>query len=255
MNILVIGDIVGDSGVNMAINHVRSLKKEYGAHFCIINGENACSNNGLTREKAQILFDAGADVITLGNHAFRQKEIIDVLEENDSLIRPINFPKGTPGKGYTIKTVNNKKIAVINALGRIYMDYCDCPFTKIDELLEEIKADIIIVDFHAEATSEKQALSWHLDGRISALFGTHTHVQTADARVLLNGTGYISDVGMTGPYNSCLGVRREIIIDRFMKCIPQRFEFAKGEAQLNGALFKINEQNKTEEIITINIRP
>lgn len=255
MNILVIGDIVGDSGVNMAINHVRNLKKEYGAQFCIINGENACSNNGLTKEKAQILFDSGADVITLGNHAFRQKEIIDILEENDSLIRPVNFPKGTPGKGYTIKSVGRKKIAVINALGRIYMDYYDCPFTKIDELLEEISADIIIVDFHAEATSEKQALAWHLDGRISALFGTHTHVQTADARVLLNGTGYISDIGMTGPYNSCLGVRREIIIDRFMKCIPQKFEFAKGEAQLNGAVFKINDNNKTEEVITINIRP
>lgn len=255
MNILVIGDIVGDSGVNMAINHVRRLKKEYGADFCIINGENACSNNGITKEKVQILFDSGADVITLGNHTFRQKEIISVLEEDDSVIRPINYPKGTPGKGYTIKEVKGKKIAVISALGRIYMDYCDCPFQKIDELLGKIDADIYMIDFHAEATSEKQSLAWFLDGRVTAVFGTHTHVQTADARVLLKGTGYISDIGMTGPYNSCLGVKKEIIIDRFTKCIPQRFEFADGPSQLNGALFKINEENKTEDIITINIRP
>ena len=255
MNILVIGDIVGDSGVNMAINHVRNLKKEYSADFCIINGENACSNNGITKEKVQILFDCGADVITLGNHTFRQKEIISVLEENDSVIRPINYPKGTVGKGFAIKEVKGKKIAVISALGRIYMDYYDCPFQKIDELLEKINADIYMVDFHAEATSEKQSLAWFLDGRVTAVYGTHTHVQTADARVLLKGTGYISDIGMTGPYNSCLGVKKEIIIDRFTKCIPQRFEFADGPSQLNGALFKINEENKTEDIIMINIRP
>lgn len=255
MNILVIGDIVGDSGVNMAINHVRRLKKEYEADFCIINGENACSNNGITKEKVQILFDCGADVLTLGNHTFRQKEIISVLEENSSVIRPINYPQGTPGSGFTVKTVKGKRIAVINALGRIYMDYFDCPFQAIDKLLESLEADIIMVDFHAEATSEKQALAWHLDGRISALFGTHTHVQTADARILLSGTGYITDIGMTGPYNSCLGVRRDIIIDRFMKCIPQRFEFANGPAQLCGAVFKINDDNKTESVTAINIRP
>lgn len=255
MNILTIGDIVGDSGMNMALKHVRRLIKEYEADFCIINGENACKNNGISREKAQMLFDVGADVITLGNHAFRQKEIIPLLEESESIIRPVNFPQGTLGKGYTVKTAAGKKIVVINALGRIYMDYTDCPFRAIDSVLQKTEADIIMVDFHAEATSEKQSLAWYLDGRVTAVFGTHTHVQTADERILLKGTGYISDIGMTGAYNSCLGVRREIVIDRFTKCIPQKFEFANGPAMLCGALFEINDENKLEKITRINIKP
>lgn len=255
MNILVVGDVVGASGVNMVINQVRRLKKEYDASFCIINGENASQNNGITPSDAQTLFDAGADVVTLGNHTFRHSEIEDMLEREESLIRPINYASDKAGKGYAVKKVGGKKIAVINALGDVYMDDMPSAFIAIDSALKEIDADIVVVDFHAEATSEKQALGYYLDGRVSAVFGTHTHVQTADARILQNGTGYITDVGMTGSYNSCLGVKKEIIVDRFTKKLPRKFEFADGEAMLNGAVFKINDENKTEEIITINIRP
>ncbi len=228
MNILAVGDIVGDSGTEMFLSQIEEIKKQNAVDFCIVNAENACSNNGITRRKAEMLLSGGADVLTLGNHAFRQKEAASLLHNNKRVIRPANFPPGTPGSGVTVVEKNGIKIAVINLLGRIYMDYMDCPFQTVDKILKNTQADLYFVDFHAEATSEKISMGWHLDGRITALFGTHTHVQTADGWVLPKGTGYITDLGMTGPMYSCLGVKREIVLERFIHCIPKRFEFADG---------------------------
>lgn len=256
MNILAVGDVVGDSGTNLLIERLEELKQKYKIGFCVVNGENACTNNGITRKKAEMLFSAGADVITLGNHTFRQKEAAALLLHNDRVIRPINYPPGTPGNGMTVMEKNGKKIAVINAMGRIYMDYMDCPFRKTEQAVKNCGADIILVDFHAEATSEKISMGWYLDGKVTAVFGTHTHVQTADARVLPKGTGYITDVGMTGPYYSCLGVRKEITLERFLSCVPQRFEFADGPSQLDAVVFRVNEEtNRAEETIPIRVLP
>ncbi|MBQ2696556.1 MAG: TIGR00282 family metallophosphoesterase [Clostridia bacterium] len=254
MNVLAIGDIVGDVGCEMFLEHIDGIKKQYEIDFCIVNGENACSNNGITRKKAELLLENGADVLTLGNHTFRQKDAVGLLAGNKRVVRPVNFPEGTVGNGYTVVEKNGKKIAVINALGRIYMDYMDCPFRGIDRVLEKLHADYIFVDFHAEATSEKISMGWYLDGRVTGVFGTHTHVQTADAWVLPKGTGYITDLGMTGPIYSCLGVKREITLERFISCIPRRFEFADGKAQLNGAVFTVGESGKTEKVEAICVK-
>lgn len=254
MNILFIGDIVGDSGTEMALTYLPELRQQYHIDFCVVNGENCCSNNGITRRKAELLLEGGADCITLGNHTFRQKEAHSLLHNNPQVIRPLNYPAGTSGSGVYQTTAGGVKIAVISAMGRIYMDYMDCPFVGIDRVLSKLSADVILVDFHAEATSEKVSMGWHLDGRVSAVLGTHTHIQTADARILPKGTGYITDVGMTGPYNSCLGVKKEIIIERFMKCIPNRFEFADGPAQLNAVVLTVTD-GKTTDIKPIFMKP
>ena len=253
MNILAVGDIVGDAGTDMFLDNIETLKRQYEVDFCIVNGENACVNNGITRRKAELLLDGGADVITLGNHTFRQKDAIGLLANNKRVIRPANFPDGTPGSGFCVVQKNGKKIAVINLLGRIYMDYMDCPFRTVDKILETVQADYYFVDFHAEATSEKISMGWYLDGRVTAVFGTHTHVQTADGWVLPKGTGYITDLGMTGPIYSCLGVKKEITLERFLTCIPRRFEFADGRAQLCGAVFRVDETGKTLAVEWIRI--
>lgn len=256
MNILAIGDIVGSTGTEMFLEKIDELKEKYSVDFCIVNGENASENNGITRRTAEKLLSGGADMITLGNHAFRQKDAYSLLHNEKRIIRPANFPEGTSGSGVFQTEKNGKTIAVINLLGRVYLDYMDCPFKAVDDILKKITADIIIVDFHAEATSEKISMGWYLDGRVSAVFGTHTHVITADEKIMPKGTGYITDIGMTGPYYSCLGVKKEITLARFKSCIPQRFEFADGAAQLNGVLFKTDEKtNKTTEIEKVIITP
>lgn len=254
MNVLAIGDIVGDTGTDMFLEHIDGLKKQHSIDFCIVNAENASSNNGITRRKAELLLDSGADVLTLGNHTFRQKDAFSLLANNPRVIRPANFPEGTVGKGVTVMEKNGKKIAVINLMGRIYMDYMDCPFKTVDKILKAVQADYYFVDFHAEATSEKISMGWHLDGRATAVFGTHTHVQTADGWVLPKGTGYITDLGMTGPIYSCLGVKKEITLERFISCIPRRFEFADGKAQLCGAVFSVDDAGKTEKVEAVCIR-
>jgi len=252
MNILAVGDIVGDAGTELFLAEIETIKKRYQVDFCIVNAENACSNNGITRRKAELLLSSGADVLTLGNHTFRQKDAAPLLINNNRVIRPANYPPGTPGSGVTTVEVGGKKIAVVNLLGRIYMDYTDCPFQTIDKILKHIKADLVFVDFHAEATSEKISMGWHLDGRVTGLFGTHTHVQTADAWVLPKGTGYITDLGMTGPFYGCLGVKKENVLERFIGCVPQRFEFADGKSRLCGAVFRVDEATgKTLEVETI----
>lgn len=255
MNILAVGDIVGDAGTDCFLSCIDAIKAQYAIDFCIVNAENACTGNGISRKKAEMLLCGGADVLTLGNHAFRQREASSLLHNNDRVIRPLNFPPGTPGRGSVTIEKNGLRIGVLNAMGRVYMDYMDCPFRAVDAALEGLKADLIFVDFHAEATSEKISMGWHLDGRVTGLFGTHTHVQTADAWVLPKGTGYITDLGMTGPIYSCLGVKREITLERFKTCIPRRFEFADGRSQLCGAVFCVDETSgKTREVKTVCVR-
>lgn len=241
MKILAIGDVVGDRGTDAVLDNLEKLIRKYGVDFCIINAENACSANGITRKKAEALLSAGADVLTLGNHTFRQKDAYTLLAHSDRIVRPINYPPETVGRGICVVEKNGVRVAVANALGRVYLENVDCPFRALKSALERCDADIKIVDFHAEATSEKRAMGFFLDGLASVVFGTHTHVQTSDAQVLPRGCGYITDIGMTGPYHSCLGVDKQIVIDRFVKCSQARFEFADSAPCISGAVFCVDE--------------
>ena len=251
LKILFIGDIVGNSGRKAAKEMLCQLKKEKAYDYCIANGENAAGGNGLTYMVAQELFNAGVDVITLGNHTWAKKEIIGFINSEKRIVRPANYPSGLPGRGSTIINGPAGKIGVINVLGRVYMDSVDCPFRAADREIEYLKdfVNVIIVDFHAETTSEKNAFAWYLDGKVSAVFGTHTHVQTADERILHSGTCFITDVGMTGPYEGVIGVDRDIIIKKFMTHMTAKFELAKGKLQFNAVIANIDENNgKTTSI-------
>lgn len=244
MRFLIIGDVVGNSGVDFLQKHLDSIKKLNKIDFVIANGENATPvGKGINREIAKNLYSCGVDVITMGNHTFNNYDILNLFEEDFPIIRPANMPPETAGEGYIVTDFFGTKIAVINLLGRIYMESMDCPFRKADAIIEKIKgdADVIIVDFHAEATSEKIAMGHYLDGRVSALFGTHTHVQTADEKILDGKTAYITDIGMTGCHNSVLGVKKEIIIKKFLTAIPQRHEIAEDDSSLDGVIIDIDE--------------
>ena len=245
MNILVLGDVVSDIGCAFLRKKLPALKKLKAIDFCIANGENSAAGNGITPLSAQQLFTSGVDFITTGNHVFRRKEVYELLDESGFIIRPANFPEANPGKGYAVVDLGRTSVAVINLMGTMFMENLESPFRTADKLLGEIKGktDIILVDFHAEATSEKQALAYYLDGRVSALFGTHTHVLTADDRVLPGGTGYITDIGMCGVENSVLGVKKEVVIEKFMTNMPVRFDAASGECMLNGCIFTVDEKN------------
>lgn len=251
MILLAIGDIVGNPGRKIVKELLPKFRKDYGADLVIANGENAAGGFGITYTVAQELYSYGIDVITMGNHVWSKKEIMSFIDEDKRIIRPANLPDKLPGKGSTIIELFNYKVGIINLLGRVYMEPADSPFNsalKEIEILKE-KAEIIIVDFHAEATSEKLAMAWFLDGKANIVFGTHTHVQTADERILPNGTGYITDLGMTGPYNSIIGVEKDIIIKKFVTQIPDKFEVAKGEAQFNAVVFNIDD--KTRKVSSI----
>jgi metallophosphoesterase (TIGR00282 family) len=254
MNILCIGDIVGKPGRNFINTRLPKLIQEYKVDFVVANGENCAHGVGITKKTYDELVYAGVDVITLGNHTWSKKEVIEFIDDKENLIRPANFPANNPGRGYTIVEKAGKRIAIINLVGRVYMESYDCPFRKADEILASIEnqVDIIIVDFHAEATSEKLAMGWYLDGKVAAVFGTHTHVQTSDERLLPEGTGYITDVGMTGPYNSILGVNKDIIIKKFITLMPGKFEVAEGLAVFSALLLEV-ENNKAKSIKRINI--
>ena len=241
MNILCIGDIVGRNGAEMLAGQLRYLKQDYDIDFVIANGENANTGNGINRKRADFLLDAGVDVITLGNHAFSKPRVTELFNDGYPIIRPANMTD-VSGPGYIIRTVCGKKICVINLIGRVFMREADCPFETANNLISGLDADIYIIDFHAEATSEKQALGWYLDGRAACVFGTHTHTQTADERILPAGTAYITDIGMTGPMHSCLGVDKNIVIDRFVKCSQARFEFADSAPMISGAVFSVDEK-------------
>ena len=248
MNILAIGDIVGLNGCDFLRAKLPALKKLKAVDVVIANEENSANGNGITPSGAEHIFASGVDVITTGNHAFRRKEMYDFYDENEFIVRPANFPDSTtPGRGMTILDLGRTRVAVINLMGLSFMEPLECPFRTADRLIERAKqeyADIIAVDFHAEATGEKRALGYYLDGRVSCIFGTHTHVQTADEQILPNGTGYITDIGMTGPYNSVLGVKPEIIIAKLKDKLPQRFDWAEGESKLDCVLFTIDEKTK-----------
>lgn len=242
MRILAVGDVTGENGVEFIRSNLKYLKQDENIDFCIVNGENAAVRNGITPREYETLTECGADVITLGNHAFDRGEITKVLSNSD-IIRPANYPKGTPGNGSTIVKVRDKSIGIINLVGNVNTFRIDCPFAAADEELAKIKdkCDMIFIDFHAEATSEKIALAFYLDGRATGIFGTHTHVQTADERIMPRGTGYITDLGMTGVVNSVLGIDKDIIIERFRTSLPVKFQPAYGNSMLCGAIFEIDD--------------
>lgn len=258
MRIIAIGDVVSKQGCEYLRDTLPEIKREYSADAVIVNGENSAVGNGILPQSARHIFDSGADVITLGNHALRRQEIYDFLDENEFIIRPCNFHSSAPGRGSTILDMGSKRLGVINLQGVVYLDNNKNPFDAVDEEIEKLKAEgikIILVDFHAEATSEKRALALYLDGKISVFFGTHTHVQTADEQILGGGTGYITDLGMTGPINSVLGVKSEIIINRLKDGDPSKFELADGKCMLCGCIFDIDTKNgRTVGIERIAIR-
>ncbi len=245
MNILVLGDVVNEAGCNFLRKSLPALKKLKSVDFTVANGENSANGNGITPKSAADLFSSGVDFITTGNHVFRRKEVYDLLDENDFIIRPYNYSDSCPGKGYSIIDCGRYSVGILNLAGSMYLDKCRCPFECADKAVEEIKkqTDIILVDFHAEATSEKKALGFYLDGRVSALFGTHTHVLTYDAAVLKHGTGYITDIGMCGVTDSVLGVDKRVVIEKFKTGMPVRFDGANGECMLNGCIFTIDEKS------------
>lgn len=243
MRILAIGDIVAEDGREYIYNNLNRIRKQYNIDFCIANGENAANTNGITVDIANTLIDRGVDIITMGNHTFANREGAQVLEENRRVIRPYNFPPEIEGNGFVVWDTGSVRIGVLNLIGRVNMSPADCPFHAADRALKQMDADIIIVDMHAEATSERIAMGHFLDGRVSAVFGTHTHVQTADERILPGGTGFISDLGMTGVENSVLGVKKEIIINFYMQTGKRfRFEKAEGEVFFHGCIFDIDPQ-------------
>lgn len=244
MNILFIGDIYGNPGRKAVKEFVPQLRKELGIDFCIANGENCAAGSGITYIIAQELYKAGVDCITMGNHTWSKKEILNFIDSDSKIVRPANYPGKVPGRGYTVLKSNGKELAVLNLMGRVYMDSIDCPFLVADRELEEIKTHtkVVFVDMHAEATSEKSALAWYLDGRICCLAGTHTHVQTADERILPFGTALISDVGMTGPYDGIIGVDKQLVIERFITRMPQKFEVAKGKIQFSAVYLEVDDK-------------
>ena len=241
MKIVFIGDVVGPAGCRALVSGLPDIRREYGADFTIVNGENSAENNGINPRSAQEIMSGGADVITTGNHAFQSKSILEEFEHNERIIRPANYGEAAAGRGFCEVDCGAYSVAVVNLAGTAFMQPVDNPFKCADELLKSIRSKIIIVDFHAEATSEKCAMSWYLAGRTSAVIGTHTHVQTADERII-DGTGCISDAGMTGPVNSVLGVKKELIIDKFVNYIPRRHVFADGECCISGVYLEVDQK-------------
>ncbi|PRO65167.1 TIGR00282 family metallophosphoesterase [Alkalicoccus urumqiensis] len=257
MKLVFIGDVVGSPGRAVLKEYLKKIKQKYAADAVIVNGENAAGGKGMTKKVYHELLEAGADMLTMGNHTWDKKELFDFIDEADRLVRPANFPEGVPGTGIRYMKAGRKKLAVINLQGRTFLPAIDCPFQKADRLIEEASEQTshIFVDFHAEATSEKLAMGWYLDGRVSAVTGTHTHVPTADERVLPGGTAYITDAGMTGPYNGILGMDKNIVIERFLTSLPARFEVENGDVQLNGFAVTINAEGTAESIKRIRITP
>lgn len=242
LRILSVGDVVGNPGMERVRRSLRYLKHKCHADFVIVNGENA-SVVGITPQQAEEILDAGADVITLGNHTFNRREIVPYLDDCNRILRPANYAPQTPGRGWAEFDTRFGQVAVVNLIGRCNMDFVpDNPFLLIDKIMKEITARIILVEIHAEATSEKLAMGWMLDGRVSAVWGTHTHVPTADVRVLPGGTGYVTDLGMTGPANSVLGIRPELSIAKFRGDLPERYRWAEGASKIEAVLFTIDSE-------------
>lgn len=258
MNILVIGDLVGNIGVEAFKKNISSLKNKYNIGFTVVNAENSADGRGITKNILDDLYAYGADVLTMGNHTWGRKDIFNFIDEEPKLIRPANYADNLPGKGSVVLKIKNKKIAVINLIGRVNMgSNFECPFVTADKEIEKVKedgAEIIIIDFHAEATAEKLALAEYLKEKVNVLYGTHTHVQTADEEIYNTGMGYITDIGMTGPKDSIIGMEYKAALKRFLTQIPERYVCADGKYKLNGCIFSINDQtNKVERIEKIKL--
>lgn len=239
MLIMAVGDVIGKPGRQALDKFLPEIQREYGVDLTIVNAENVAGGIGVTPETAEELFKAGADILTSGNHIWMHKTILPYLDSEAPLIRPLNYPPGVTGKGYIIKD----NVMVVNLIGRVFMSNYDCPFRTMDTLLASIenKPPVIIIDFHAEATSEKVALGRYLDGRVSAVLGTHTHVGTIDTRILPGGTAYVTDIGMTGPVDSVIGDEPEGVLQRFLTQLPHRLSVGSGKVVLNAVLVKIDE--------------
>ncbi len=256
LKILAVGDIIGETGIKELKNKLYQIRQKEEIDFVIVNGENAAEGMGITEKNFNDIISQNVDVVTMGNHTWGKKDIFKFID-HPKLIRPANYPKGVVGKGYSIYECNNKKIAVINLIGRVYINVLsENPFLVAKDIINKIKnkVDIIIVDFHAEATGEKITMGHYLDGIVTAVFGTHTHVQTADEKILPKGTAYISDIGMTGTKNSALGMDVSVALKRFETSLPERYKVASGEGMLNGVIFDIDEKtNKVKTITRINM--
>ncbi len=257
LRILTVGDVVGVGGTEYIRKNLWSIRKQYNIDFTVLNGENAAKGNGLDKDTAEALIASGADVITSGNHIWNKHEMRHYIENNELVLRPANYPALCPGEGYHISDVSGTRVLVISLIGNVYMyDSFYSPFEAADDIIKKRadEYDIAVIDFHAEATSEKAALAKYLDGRISVLFGTHTHVQTSDIKILPSGTGFITDVGMTGAYDSVIGVKNECVLEKFLTKMPVRFEEAGGRMMFNAAWFDVDEKtHKTVDAKAINI--
>ena len=240
LNVLAVGDVVGEGGQDVLSRRLKELREKTGAHFAVVNGENA-SGVGVTPAQARRMLEAGADVITLGNHTWNRIQIGDYLDKEGRILRPANYAGRVPGRGMGVYLCQGVRVAVLNLMGRVELNpNLDSPFKEANRLLRGGEYDLALVDFHAEATSEKGAMAWYLDGRVQAVWGTHTHVPTADGRVLPKGTGFLTDLGMTGPADSVLGMKSSQAINRFLGGLPMRFEPAEGPCKLEGAVFAID---------------
>lgn len=254
MNILAFGDVVGNCGINKIKTELQDIKNRYNIDFIIANAENAAEGMGITVKNFKDIISTGVDCITMGDHTWGKKEVFQIIDE-PQFLRPINYPEGVCGKGYNIFNCKNKKIAVINAMGRAEINVqTENPFLKVKNIIEKIKkqVDIIILDFHAEATGEKQSMAYYLDGEITAMYGTHTHIPTADEKIMEKGMAYITDIGMTGPKHSVLGMDIDVALKRSLTALPEKYRIANGEAILNACVFEINDDtNKATKVYRI----
>lgn len=256
MKVLFIGDIVGSVGRKALKENLPALKTEHNPDFIIVNGENAAGGKGITRAIANEFFELGVHGVSMGNHTWDNKDIFEWIDEEPRLIRPVNYPEGTPGTGYVTLKANNKELMLVNVMGRAFLPPLDCPFRTMDRILEKTKKrpKAVLVDVHAEATSEKLAMGWYLDGKVSAVVGTHTHVQTNDNQIFPNGTAYITDVGMTGSREGILGMERTAVLKKFLTQLPVRFVADEGKYQFHGVLITIDDAAGTAKSIrTIRI--
>ncbi|HEU4945387.1 MAG TPA: TIGR00282 family metallophosphoesterase [Solirubrobacterales bacterium] len=253
MRVLFIGDVVGGPGRRGLKAAMPELRERHSPDLVVVNGENSAGGMGITEKTARAIFDAGADAITTGNHVYRHREAYDFLDGAERVIRPANYPHANPGRGHVIFDAGGTRVCVVNLSGAIGLQVARSPFHEVDSILERIEADLVVVDFHAEVTSEKVAMGWHLDGRVAAVFGTHTHVPTADARVLPGGTAYISDVGMTGSRTSVLGVKPEQVLEAMITQMPVRFETAEEDVWVMGAVVEVNERGLADSIEAVMV--
>ncbi|HEV7400308.1 MAG TPA: TIGR00282 family metallophosphoesterase [Solirubrobacterales bacterium] len=253
MVVLFIGDVVGGPGRRGLQAAMPELRERFAPDLVVVNGENSAGGIGITEKTAAALFDAGTDVITTGNHVYRHRSVYSFLNRSERVVRPANYPYANPGRGYTVVESGDQRIGVINLSGMIGLKVARSPFHEVDSILEKIECDFAIVDFHAEVTSEKVAMGWHLDGRVAAVLGTHTHVPTADARVLPQGTAFISDVGMTGSRTSVLGVKPELILEQMITQMPVKFETAEEDVWVMGAAVEVNDKGFADSITPVMV--